>query len=200
MMHNQPMNRFQSLYELYMPVLIRETPPELLYHNPNHTQYVIDQVDVIGAFEKLDPSELELIKVAALFHDMGFLYQRENHEEKGCEIVRSDLPSMGFSQGEISSIIGMIMATKIPQSPQNKWEEILADADLEYLGTADFENGSQRLFKEVHHFHPEIGEERWLEIQIDFISHHTYHTHFCKTYREPLKQAHLQRLFEKLDN
>jgi uncharacterized protein len=180
-----------------MPVLIRETPPELYYHNPNHTQYVIDKVELIGGSEELNSSEMELVKVAALFHDMGFLYQREKHEEKGCDIVNKVLPSAGFSQQEIAAVRGMIMATKIPQNPQNKWEQILADADLEYLGTEDFDNGSQRLFKEIHHFHPEIGEEDWREIQIDFIRQHRYYTHFCKTYREPLKQAHLQHLLER---
>jgi uncharacterized protein len=193
------MKRFQSLYENYMPVLIRETPPELHYHNPNHTQYVIDRVDLIAAQEGVSPEELELIKVAALFHDMGFLYQRKNHEEKGCEIVEKVLPERGFSQEEIAAVKGMIMATKIPQQPRNKLERVIADADLEYLGTDDFENGSSRLFHEVQHFHPEVDEARWMEIQIDFISQHQYHTHFCKVYREPLKQAHLRNLLEKVN-
>ena len=30
------------------------------------------------------------------------------------------------------------MATKIPQKPQNHYEEVLSDADLDYLGRDDF--------------------------------------------------------------
>lgn len=55
----------------------------------------------------------------------------------------------------------MIMATKIPQSPKNKLEEIIADADLEYLGTDEAAKKADDFFKELHHLHPSLTKEEW---------------------------------------
>lgn len=54
------------------------------------------------------------------------------HEFEGCLIARTALPGFGYT-GEDIMICGMIMATKIPQSPTNILEEIICDADLDYL-------------------------------------------------------------------
>ena len=86
------------------------------------------------------------------------------------------------------------MATKIPQNPQNLLEEILADADLEYLSTQNFEPVSEMLFLELKYFNPAFTREDWRMVQIDFLSKHAYHTDFCKRYKENFKQQHLLKL------
>jgi hypothetical protein len=78
------------------------------------------------------------------------IIQAENHEAISCQIAEEILVQFDYSPEQIQKIKGMIMATRIPQTPTNHLEEILADADLDYLGRDDFEEISERLFKELN--------------------------------------------------
>lgn len=180
-----------------MAFLEKNIPVHLTYHSPFHTKDVIEKVELIGKTENLSEKELELTKVAALFHDMGYLVQKEDHESISCEIAKKELPPWGFSEEEIEEICSAIMATKIPQNPTNHLGEILADADLEYLGTDFFEKGSADLFQELKYGNPSLNEEKWLDLQIEFLKQHKYHTLYCKSNREPKKHEHLQKLIQR---
>ena len=71
-----------------------------------------------------------LLKVAVLYHDLGFTRVYKNHEEVGIEIAQAGITRVRFYRKEIDIIAGMIMATKIPQNPKTQLERIIADADL----------------------------------------------------------------------
>ena len=64
-------------------------------------------------------------------------------------MAREILPAYGLTRDQIDTICGMIMATRIPQSPSNQLERILCDADLDYLGRDDFYEIGGRLFEEL---------------------------------------------------
>lgn len=169
-------------------------PPTYLYHNYKHTLYVIEKALEIGSHEGCTAAELDLLHVAALWHDTGYITTYKNHEEESCKMVHQYLPGYGFSTEQIEKIVGMIMATRIPQMPNNKLEEILADADLEYLGTRDFLIKSENLFHEMHSLHPDFTKAKWDELQISFLQKHHYFTTFCKLKKEPIKRKHLHDL------
>lgn len=177
-----------------MSQLENSLPSWLYYHSPDHTKYVLKQAIHIAEIENISNDDLYLLKVAALYHDSGFLISPKNHEKVGCQIAGKDLKEYGLDAQQIKKICGMIMATRIPQKPETKLEMILADADLEYLGTNNFEEFGLQLYKERLHFHPNMTLDQWNEIQIEFISNHHYHTDFCKKYREPKKLANLEMI------
>ena len=87
---------------------------------------------------------------------------------------------------------GMIMATRVPQKPQTKLEEILADADLEYLGTQNFKPVSDLLFKEKKHLNSNLSLKEWNAIQRDFLESHVYHTDYCRKHKEPKKVENMK--------
>jgi predicted metal-dependent HD superfamily phosphohydrolase len=95
---------------------------------------------------------------------------------------------------ETDKICTLIMATKIPHSPADHLEEIMADADLEYLGKAAPGAKTNDLFRELQYVTPELEEAEWNQIQINFLRQHHYFTRFCQVHREPLKQAYLTSL------
>ena len=76
--------------------------------------------------------------------------------------------------------------------------KILADADLEYLGTRHFDVVSEFLYKEIKHFRPDLTREEWNQIQIYFMENHRYHTYFCKKYKAFRKQKHIVELKNRL--
>jgi uncharacterized protein len=175
--------------------LLRDNlPGNYLYHNPEHTLYVMDKALDIGRHEKCTDDELEFIRVAALWHDTGYTKTYKDHEEESCRIARHYLPEFGYPDDYINSLCNMIMVTKIPQFPKNKLEEILADADLEYLGTDEFEIKSDCLFKELQSVRPDYTEAAWNQAQISFIRSHHYFTRYCQENKEPVKQQHLDKL------
>lgn len=192
------MERFGLLFENLMQRFNKDLPVFLTYHNASHTKYVLDKATMIGQEEKIDGDQLYLVQVAALYHDSGFLNGMVDHENLGCEIVRAELPEFGFTEMEIKEICQIISATKIPQRPHNLLGKIVADADLEYLGTDFFDIGSRRLFDELKHFNPALSHREWLKIQIGFLESHQYHTSFCQEHRQPVKALHLAKLKEEL--
>lgn len=138
-----------------------------------------------------------LLETAVLLHDTGFLFTYENHEDAGKNYTRKILPDWNFSQEEIDRICAMIEATRIPQKPDNLLEEIIADSDLDYLGTDNFYKISETLFMELLAFKRIRNEKEWDKLQIKFLQNHRYHTDFAKKYREPSKQQHLKEIIEK---
>lgn len=187
-------NGFDSIYQKIISKLEENLPEWLYYHNANHTKYVVEKAEKLAMAEDVKNRDMELIKFAALYHDIGFLIGQKNHEKKGCEIASQDLNGTLLSNAEFDKVCGMINATKIPQSPQNILEKIVADADLFYLGTSKYKEFSQKLFMELKHFDPSTDEKRWLKIQIDFLSSHNYHTQYGQEFLEPIKQKHLNAL------
>jgi HD superfamily phosphodiesterase len=174
--------------------LERELSRRLTYHGIHHTIDVLGVTEELCKLERIPPYEGMLLKTAALFHDSGFTINNKNHEELGCGIVREYLPRYGFSEEEIDLICGMIMATKIPQSPKNHLEEILCDADLDYLGRDDFYSIGQTLFEELKAYEVLGSFEDWNRIQVGFLEKHTFFTSTNRNRRAPVKARYLEEL------
>lgn len=167
---------------------------DLYYHGFHHTVDVLNATKLIIEFEGIQGEDVELLKTAALFHDCGFLRQYKNHEEVGCEIAREVLPGYGYTEEHMQKIYGMIMATKVPQSPKNKLEEIICDADLDYLGRDDFEYIAATLYRELKENSLIQSEEDWNRLQLKFLTQHKYFTPYALRLREPKKQKHIETI------
>ena len=102
-----------------------------------------------------------------------------------------------FNKSQINAICEMIRATKIPQQPTNLLEQIIADADLDYLGRSDFHDIASLLFKELKHKNMSLIEADWDQIQIKFLQSHHYFTQTSLYLRKGLKKKHLQFLINK---
>jgi len=144
--------------------------------------------------EGVEGEDLELLKIAALYHDSGFVVKDDAHEEAGCSIVSEQLPRFGFSALQIERICAMIKATKIPQSPQDLLGRILCDADLDYLGRGDFKQIGDMLFAEMRAYGTLRTELEWNTLQVGFLTQHRYFTSTNIELREPVKQAHLAKV------
>jgi len=188
---------YQEVKELMIERLSNDLPDELHYHGVHHTLDVLNVcVERAGQVE-LTKNDKTLLCTAAIFHDCGFLNELKEHEKAGVEIARKVLPDFGYEATDIDCIVGMIMATKIPQSPKTKLERIICDADLDYLGRDDFYSIGKTLFEELKQLGYVDDEKNWDMLQIDFLRGHEYHTDFSIQYREPEKQRRLNELLEK---
>ena len=188
-----PMN-YHATKAYILDKLESELSGKLTYHGVHHTLDVLYTIEERCYLEKIGPYESILLKTAALFHDSGFTMGNREHEALGCRIARSVLPRYGYSAGEVERVCGMIMATKIPQNPQNYLEEIICDADLDYLGRDDFFEIGSTLFEELKAYDILQKEEEWNRIQVRFLENHHFFTATNRKRRNRKKFRYLSEL------
>lgn len=175
--------------------------PTLYYHGLHHVLDVVEAANRIAQAEHItDRESLDLLKTAALFHDIGFIATYSGHEEWGCRYVRNVLPRFGYLPKQIEAICGMIMATRVPQLPQNKLEEVLCDADLDYLGRDDFEPIAHSLYDELKARNLVTDEMAWNRIQVKFLENHRYWTPTGMATRQANKQLHLDAIRQTINS
>ncbi len=176
--------RLNDLEDYIIQRLKTELPENFYFHNLKHTLDVYVQVELLGRAEGVTEEELILLKTAALLHDFGYLIDYNNHEEKSAEFARALLPQFWYTDDQINRISDLILSTRIPQTPRNHLEEILCDADLNYLGRADFMNVANELFKELQDHRKIKNKEEWNQLQFKFLNNHKYFTQTAKILKE----------------
>ncbi len=168
--------------------------PRLTYHSAAHTRDVYEQAVRIADAEGVSAEEIRLLKLAALFHDTGFLRTYAQHEMMSCRIFREKTAGYALTVQERELIEGLIMATCLPQEPQTHLQQIICDADLDYLGRDDFFVIGDSLRREFRQFGIVDSDQAWEALQLKFLNGHRYHTANSRELREPVKQQHLRKL------
>jgi class 3 adenylate cyclase len=192
--------QFTDLQEMMLNKLENELPPHLYYHNIKHTIDVVTQAELIGLGEGVNDEQLLILKTAALFHDSGHILGYDDHERFSTLIAREILPDYFYTQTQIDKICDLIMATEMPPKPKNKLEEIMCDADLDYLGRSDMIPVSNLLYRELKDY-KKIGTwNEWNRLQIKFISKHQYFTKTAMSLREVNKQKQIERIRKLLEH
>lgn len=170
-----------------------------LYHNYNHTLEVINHAEEIAKGMNLSEEELEIVIIAAMFHDTGYLRTREDHEELSASIAGQFLNEQGYAQVKIQKVIGCIKATKVPQRPETVLEKVICDADLLNLGKEDCIEKGEVLHKEIEHaIGKSIPEKDWLKQSIKFFHEHSYHTEYVRQRYNKSRDENLKKLEEQL--
>ncbi|MEM0995822.1 MAG: HD domain-containing protein [Bacteroidota bacterium] len=185
---------FKKLQSYVLTRLEAELDPNLSYHSVEHTIDVLEAAARIAQREQRTDEEIELVKTAAVLHDAGFLIQYFNNEPVACELAAKWLPQFNYTPEEIDAVQVMIMATRIPQTPQSELARIIADADLDYLGRNDFFTIGQRLYREFLRHGVVDGEQSWNRLQVSFLESHDYFTDTALDTRSAVKMHHLQEL------
>jgi len=176
-------------------VLERELPKNLYYHNYKHTIEVCKSVQVLAKEEGLSPEEFLVTWTAALFHDTGFLFSYQNNEIHSCRYAREILVGFGFSNSQIDLVCHIIMATSIPHKPATQLENIICDADLDYLGGNNYLITSLNLHSEWREYiDKKILIQEWYEIQRVFMQSHRYFTSSAQKLRNAKKLHNLQEV------
>lgn len=176
-------------------ILQKKLSPLLTYHSYTHTCGVVKSCLEIAEHEQIyHPSDLLLLETAAWFHDIGFINIYKEHEQHSVEIAKELLPQFSANDSEIDLVCEMIMATRLPQSPQNTLSSILCDADLDYLGSEDFPKISNDLKEEWISLGIINSEEEFSKLQLSFLHRHKYFTRFSRKNRGPVKRQHLRNL------
>lgn len=202
-----PNDSFRKIFDLQMysainyykaerhiiKVLEKGLNDHLYYHCIDHTKDVVRAAESLAIQEGVTDEGLYLLKSAATYHDAGFVEKYDDNEPIGARMAEEILPNYGYTDDQIEQVKRLIYVTKIPHQPQSHLEEIICDADLDYLGRDDFHEISDRLRRELKEHGKISGDRQWDEIQIDFLSKHQY---FTKTANKMRQQKKLRNLEE----
>ncbi len=193
------MKGYNKLRKKALEILTTQLSDKLFYHGLHHTFDVLNALNRHIKREKIDAKKAKLLRIGALYHDIGFTVSNEEHEERGVEIAEKYMREYGCSKKEIETVKGLIRATKIPQTPKNELERIICDADLDYLGRDDFYEISNQLFRELKAFSIMNNQNDWNKAQIKFLELHKYHTVYGQNIRQPEKEKRIEQLKEMID-
>jgi class 3 adenylate cyclase/ligand-binding sensor domain-containing protein/predicted metal-dependent HD superfamily phosphohydrolase len=173
--------------------------PNLYYHSLNHTKDVVKSVERLALLEGVTDEGLFLLKTAAIFHDAGFLESYQHNEPIGARMAEEILPQYGYTEDHIQTIKDLIFVTQIPHKPTNKLQEIICDADLDYLGRNDFEEIADKLRRELKERKIISSDKKWDEIQISFLRQHKYFTKTAIETRQKNKEKNIQLVIDRLE-
>ncbi|MFN2189823.1 MAG: HD domain-containing protein [Candidatus Promineifilaceae bacterium] len=179
----------------------KELKPYLKYHGLEHTfDHVLPAAVRLAEAYELDKDDIDLLKVAAAYHDIGWIVNGYEHEKESVRIAQAVLPSFGFQEESIDQITGIILATHPPQKPHNLLEEIMVDADLDVLGRDDFWKRNADLRFEVSQNGQVFNDREWYLSQLEFLENHSYFTEAARQLRDEGKQAHIEEIETRLEH
>ncbi|MCB0330626.1 MAG: HD domain-containing protein [Bdellovibrionales bacterium] len=138
------------------------TPPitHYSYHNESHTLDVMRESILFASVDGLPEEEMEVLAIAAAWHDVGFTKSPIDHEKTGAAMFKSHFERERFPEVEgehVETIMQMILDTKVQiiahgagaqQFARTHLSRYLLDADLSNLGRTDFFDCFERLMNE----------------------------------------------------
>lgn len=186
--------------EDYVTALYESSPNKnLLYHNIEHTQNVVNRANEIAAHYELSERDITVLNIAAWFHDTGHIYTDPMmHEEKSVEIMQ-DWMSNRLEYAEMAEDIAeVIMSTKFSTQPANMIQQIIKDADTYHFGLPGFKKIDKLLKKEMELRNLQTMLQDWKRNTLNLLESHQYFTSYCKNLLDMGKKDNIDRLHKKM--
>jgi predicted metal-dependent HD superfamily phosphohydrolase len=186
--------------EFVTRLLNENLPSEYKYHNLIHAREVFEAVTELGKNSNLSDEELEIIQIAAWFHDTGFVKGHLNHENSSIKILKEFLGNISYPEGKIDRISDIIIMTEMGATPNNLSERIIRDADILHVGKEEFYSKSLTLKSEWENFdHKKFTDLEWLQASMDFINRTLFFTDYANSKYEAGRQKNISSLKEMIE-
>lgn len=161
----------------YVVDLLSKLPPAYTYHNLLHTHKVVEALEALIKQSSLTAEEQELLRLAAIFHDTGFIRQAQDHETHSKLIAREFLSQRRYPEEHIACIEAIIDVTRPLVEPTSLMQQLMVDADLANLASPDYDQLSENLRQELTNISGEKMRKRdWLKSNITFFKQHRYYS------------------------
>lgn len=181
-------NYIQQFYE-------DRIPEEYTYHDITHTEDVARVSRQLAIAYGLSMDDIEILEIAAWFHDTGYDKGPQNHEERAVTYATDFLQLLDYPESKIEQVAGCIRATQIPSKPETLLQQIISDADLSHLGEKNYWVRTAKLRQELMNTQNRImDEEAWVDFELNFMLAHQYHTPIARDLFERRKVKHILQL------
>lgn len=169
----------------------------LVFHSLEHTQWVLEESQRISRYYGLPKNHQDLLSIAAICHDVGYLEVYDGNEKFGSIYAQSIMSSLNFASADIELVQQLILETNLKTEPSSFLSKCLRDADSGYIGTPLYRPLAQELLNEYRSYQKINSLEEWHELQVQFFSNHVFYTGFSQLYRTPYKNKNFQNLSVK---
>ncbi len=174
-------NIVESAINYVTKILTETAPPEMTFHNLDHAMEVVESVVEIGENSGVSKDDLELLQIAAIFHDVGWINGPASHEEYSAKIAKEYLSSQSIDTKRIEEVTELILATDRKRIPQNLLHNILRDADILHIGKKGFYSKSLTLRSEYKFtYSKNIDDLSWIDLTIEFLGKTEFSTKYAK--------------------
>ena len=180
--------------------LQNELHSSLKYHNVGHTIDVLDQAMLLADLAELPERETDLLVIAAIYHDAGFLHQKALNEPIGAELAAEAMSATGgYSKNEIKTVKHMILDTTLlmddcAQVSNTDLSPYLLDADLSNLGRECFWEQTEAVAMEAG-----IAFTDFLPISLGLMQRHSWQSDVGHKLYEQQKQRNVIDLRSRLN-
>ncbi|MDD3144523.1 MAG: HD domain-containing protein [Candidatus Gracilibacteria bacterium] len=171
------------------------------YHSYGHAIDVMTRAIYLAEKEGLNKSDIEILALAGLFHDTGFVIQYDHNEIFGARIAKNYLKSVFYPTEKINLIEKIILATDPAyKNPQNYYEEIIKDADMDNLGRDDFLQKNNDIKREIEIVkNIKINDPEWKHASVELLKEFKYKTNSQKYERDKKKVENLKKMLHELE-
>ena len=170
------------------------------YHSYEHAIDVMQRAIYLSEQENLPVDEIEMMALAGLFHDTGFIVMYDKNEPIWAKIASNYLKSINYDKNKIKLIEQIILATDPDYTnPKNIYEKIIKDADMDNLWRDDFQKTSNDIKKELETVKKiKIKDPEWHHSLVDLLISHKFNTDVQRKERDKKKQENLNKMITKL--
>ncbi|MDX1939551.1 MAG: DUF5706 domain-containing protein [Saprospiraceae bacterium] len=165
------------------------------FHDLAHTRAVRDACKKMVQKLGVASEEMEVLELAALFHDSGYTATYSGHEVESRRIAEAFLKEQEYPANKLQAVLRCIDVTYPSGHPENLTQQIIKDADYVHLASEDYVGTIESLRHEWEVFLDKSYEDsEWYRLNYDFLKNHQYITPAARELFEPQKEANLKHL------
>ena len=189
----------QKASEFVLDYLNSNLNSSYIYHNYQHTHYVVSKIEEIMLSENLTDEDKEIVLLAGWFHDIGYTIEKAKHEDHSMSIAKKYLEEHHYDTAKMTQVLTCINATKLHERPNSKLEEIVSDADFAHLADTNYEDISENLRLEFANTNcGTFSNGTWIEENIKIFNNKKYYTKHANLNWNPIKNENLKALHKQL--
>ncbi len=176
--------RLGDLEERVFERILTTLPKTLHFHGLEYARKVYNQSFLLCRSEEIEQEDRLLVRTAALMLYTGLTQEYQNFQNRSSVICREILPEFKYSDTQIDQICNLIMSTKKPFNPNNRLEQILIDAKMDFIGRPDYTKQIKLLFQEQRENGSKINGQQFKKQQLELIFEFQFYTVAAQRMRE----------------
>jgi class 3 adenylate cyclase len=176
--------RLGDLEERVFEDILPGLPDTIHFHGPSFARKVYTQSFLLCRSEEIEQEDRLLVRTAALMLYTGLTQEYHNFQNRSSVLCREILPEYKYSEKQVDQICNLIMSTKEPYHPNNRLENILIDAKMEYIGKPDYTDQIKLLFRELRENGLKINGQQFKKQQLELLYNFKFYTVAADRMRE----------------
>lgn len=194
------LNTVEKTKNFVFDILDTQLSKNCVFHSKAHTLDVLKNVEIIGNYSNLAENDINILKISAIFHDVGYAKIYNGHEKQSSIIATEFLKSSNIDESEIERVVTAILATKVPQNPKDNLSEILCDADLMHFTYDNYFEYMELLRQEWNLCGiAEFNEREFDKNTITFFNSHSYFTKYGIEILQQLKEKTQLKIKDRIN-